>query len=78
MFGWYLTGIILVTVLVNTLVSLWGSLVEALTYLKAKFLLIHGKCRKPTKELMDSQTVPIKPSSLLDEESPEKVVDFES
>jgi hypothetical protein len=36
LFGWYFTGIILVTVLVNTLISLWGSLVDALTFIRDK------------------------------------------
>jgi hypothetical protein len=33
-FGWYLTGLILVTILVNTLLSLWDSLLDAYMFFK--------------------------------------------
>jgi hypothetical protein len=44
LFGWYFTGIILVTVLVNTLISLWGSLVDAFKYILDKMRSLREKC----------------------------------
>jgi hypothetical protein len=72
LFGWYFSGIILVTVLVNTLISLGGSLVDTFTFIRDKLRAIRDKCLRRgerSTDLVGSQTVPIKPiSSLLDEE----------
>ena len=75
LFGWYLTGIILITVLVNTLISLWASMVDAFTYIRDKMRSLREKCLRRGAQSDGSQTVPIKPlTSLLDEEfgTPEK------
>ena len=44
LFGWYFSGIILVTVLVNTLISLWGSLVDPFTFIREKLRAFRDKC----------------------------------
>jgi hypothetical protein len=48
MFGWYLSAIMLFTVLVNTLISLWDTLIELISLIKkyGKKLLIKIGCLK--------------------------------
>jgi hypothetical protein len=68
MFGWYLSAIMLLTVLVNTLISLWDTLIELISLIKkyGKKLLIKIGC---LKTMNSKDTVSIKPiRTLLDED----------
>lgn len=67
-FGWYLSGIMLFTVLVNLLISLYDTLGELFATLKRLIRKLLKRC-KLSKRKEEAITVPIKPlKSLLEEE----------